>query len=47
MNEENVRVVEPVKELVYVADRIDEWLSEHGESNDIINYLHNDQYICM
>ncbi len=39
MEEENVRLVEQVKELVYVRDQIHEWLLERGQINNIINYL--------
>ncbi len=41
MAEDNIRVAEQVKELVYVRDGMDEWLLtlEKGEINDIINYL--------
>ncbi len=39
MKEENVKVAEQVKELVYVRDRIDVSLLERGEINDIIYYL--------
>ncbi len=39
MTDDNVRVAEQVKELVYVRDGMDEWLLEKGKINDIINYL--------
>ncbi len=39
MTEDNFRVAEQVKDLVYVRDGMDEWLLEKGEINDIINYL--------
>ncbi len=42
MTADNVRVAEQVKELLYVRDWMDEWLSEKGEINDIINYLCTD-----
>ncbi len=32
MKEENVKIAVKVKELVYVRDRIDEWLLERGKS---------------
>ncbi len=37
MTEDNVRVGEQVKELVYIGDEMDEWLLEKGKINDIIN----------
>ncbi len=32
VKEENVKIAVKVKELVYVRDRIDEWLLERGKS---------------
>ncbi len=42
MTEDNVKVAEQVKELVYERDGMDEWLLEKGEINDISNYLCTD-----
>ena len=41
MEEKNARVGEQIKELVYVRDRIDEWLFQMGEINHIIFVLSN------
>ncbi len=40
VKEENAMVAEQVKELVYVGDRMEEWLLERGEIDDIIYYLY-------
>ncbi len=42
ITEDNVRVAEQVKELVYVRYGMEEWLLEKGEINDIINNLCTD-----
>ncbi len=35
VKEENVRVAEQVKELVYVRDRMDEWLLNRGNQRHV------------
>ncbi len=46
VKEENVRVAEQVKELVYVRDQMDEWLLERGKSMILlIIFVMNNIYV--